>query len=61
MKSLKEKKADFENDEVLKIKGFLFKIVLIDAFTGKIALKQISEQEAAYLETRSQEERKQES
>lgn len=61
MKSLKEKKADFEIDEVVKIKRFLFKVVLIDAFAGKIALKQISEQEAAYLETRSQEEKKQES
>jgi len=40
---------NFKLDEVLEIKGFLFKIVLIDAFTGKIGLKQVSENEAQRL------------
>lgn len=39
----------FKIDEVVEIKGFLFKIVLVDAFTGKIGLKQISPEEAKLL------------
>ena len=52
MKAHNEKPVEnkhFKVDEVLEIKGFLFKIVLIDAFTGKIGLKQIFEQEAQRL------------
>ena len=30
---------DFKIDEVVEIKGFSFKIVLVDSFTGKVGLK----------------------
>ncbi|OGW78360.1 MAG: hypothetical protein A2Z83_03850 [Omnitrophica bacterium GWA2_52_8] len=47
---------DFFIDEVVTLKGFLFKVVLIDAFTGKLGLKQISPKEAEILkETQKQE------
>lgn len=42
-------KANFKLDEVIELKGYLFKVVLIDAITGKIALKQISPAEAKIL------------
>lgn len=38
--------VSFEIDEVLQIKGWYFKIVLVDAFTNKICMKRISEKEA---------------
>jgi len=41
---------NFEVDEVLKIKGMFFKVVLFDAFTSKVALKMISPDEAQHLE-----------
>lgn len=44
-----EAKANFKLDEVIELKGYLFKVVLIDALTGKIALKQISPAEAGEL------------
>ena len=45
-----EKIVNFEIDEVLKLKGLYFKVVLVDAFTGKLGLKRISKDEAAALE-----------
>ena len=53
VKSTNQKPADFVLDEVVELKGFLFKIVLIDAFTGKIGLKQISKEEAELLNNKS--------
>ena len=38
--------VSFEVDEVIQLKGWFFKIVLIDAFTNKICMKRISEKEA---------------
>lgn len=38
-------KIDFVLDEIVKIKGCFFKIVLIDWFTGKIGLKLASKEE----------------
>ncbi|OGW88525.1 MAG: hypothetical protein A3A73_02910 [Omnitrophica bacterium RIFCSPLOWO2_01_FULL_50_24] len=55
VKSTNQKPADFVLDEVVELKGFLFKIVLIDAFTGKIGLKQISKEEAELLNRKSSE------
>ncbi len=53
MKKTKEAKSQetiqFEIDEVLTLKGSHFKVVLVDSFVGKIALKQISPNEAAFL------------
>jgi hypothetical protein len=49
MKKKNKEHPEFEINEVLKIKNFLFKVVLVDAFTGKIALKQISDKEAVML------------
>ena len=53
VKSTNQKPADFVLDELVELKGFLFKIVLIDAFTGKIGLKQISKEEAELLNNKS--------
>lgn len=41
--------ADFKIDEVVELKGHFFKVVLVDAFAGKVALKWISRQEAEQL------------
>jgi hypothetical protein len=41
--------VDFKVDEVLEIKGWLFKVTVVDAFTNKLCLKRISEREAAQL------------
>ena len=41
--------VEFAVDEVLEIKGWLFKIVLVDPFTNKICMKRISGREAADL------------
>lgn len=38
--------VSFEIGEVLQLKGWYFKIVLVDAFTNKICMKRISEKEA---------------
>ena len=38
--------VSFEVNEVLELKGWFFKIVLVDAFTNKICLKRISDKEA---------------
>lgn len=38
--------VSFEVNEVLELKGWFFKIVLVDPFTNKICLKRISEREA---------------
>ena len=43
----------FEVDEVLNLKGWFFKIVLVDAFTNKICLKRISKEEALQKDTRA--------
>jgi hypothetical protein len=43
----------FEVDEVLEIKGWLFKIVLVDPFTNKICMKRISDKEAAELRAKA--------
>jgi len=40
---------EFKINEVVELKGFLFKVVLIDAFCGKLALKQIAPAEAGEL------------
>jgi len=42
---------NFQVDEVIKIKGMFFKVVLFDAFTSKVALKMISPDEAKYLKS----------
>lgn len=45
-------KIDFKLDEIVRLKGCLFKIVLIDWFTGKIGLKLASKEETdAYIKT----------
>ena len=36
----------FELGEAVEMKGWYFKIVLVDAFTNKICLKRISKEEA---------------
>lgn len=46
----KSANSDFKIDEVVELKGHFFKVVLIDAFAGKIALKWISKQEAKQLQ-----------
>ena len=46
-----KKLPDFEIDEVIKVKGILFKVVLIDYFTDKIGLKCISKEEAVQLKS----------
>jgi hypothetical protein len=38
--------VSFEVGEVLEIKGWFFKIVLVDPFTSKICLKKVSDLEA---------------
>lgn len=45
----------FKVDEVLDIKGWLFKIVLVDEFTNKICMKRISPEEAAQLRANARE------
>ena len=59
MKKTKETKSQetiqFVLDEVLTLKGSHFKVVLVDSFVGKIALKQISPDEAAFLLNKTQE------
>ncbi|MBP9733224.1 MAG: hypothetical protein KBD07_02470 [Candidatus Omnitrophica bacterium] len=42
--------GEFNLDEVIRLKGHHFKIVLIDGYTGKIAMKWITPEEAAILE-----------
>ena len=49
----KESSVSFDLDEVLEIKGWLFKIVLIDMFTNKICLKRVSKEEALQLKTKA--------
>ncbi len=41
--------VDFKVDEVVELKGLYFKICLVDGFTGKVGLKQISPAEAQSL------------
>jgi hypothetical protein len=48
---------DFEIDEVVEVKGVLFKVVLIDYFTDKIGLKCISKEEAVQLKRNNLEEK----
>jgi len=45
--------ASFVVDEVLEIKGWLFKIVLVDPFTNKICMKRISPKEAEDLKAKA--------
>jgi hypothetical protein len=45
--------VEFSVDEVLEIKGWLFKIVLVDPFTNKICMKRISDAEAAELRAKA--------
>lgn len=45
-----ERTADFKLDEVIRLKGHCFKVVLIDGFAAKLALKWISFEEARLLE-----------
>ncbi|MFT5207604.1 MAG: hypothetical protein ACI9CF_001360 [Candidatus Omnitrophota bacterium] len=42
--------VDFEVGEVVELKGLFFKICLVDGFTGKVGLKQISPEEAKCLD-----------
>lgn len=42
-------KEAFVLNEVVRLKGYYFKIVLIDGFTGKIGLKCITAEEAEKL------------
>jgi|TARA_B100000315_G_C14438557_1_gene523620 hypothetical protein len=53
METSKTEQIQFAIDEVLRIKGVTFKVVLIDACTGKLALKQISEEEAQLLKAQA--------
>ena len=41
---------EFNLDDVIRLKGHHFKIVLVDGYTGKIGLKWITAEEAAHLE-----------
>lgn len=43
--------GEFNLDEVIRLKGHHFKIVLIDGYTGKIAMKWITPEEAAILDS----------
>jgi hypothetical protein len=43
--------VEFNLDEVIRLKGHCFKIVLVDGYTGKIGLKWITHEEAAVLES----------
>ena len=43
------KDNEFRLDEVVELKGYFFKIVLIDGYTGKIGLKCITPEEAKFL------------
>ncbi len=49
----KESSVSFEVDEVLEIKGWLFKVVLVDPFTNKICMKRVSDNEAAELRAKA--------
>lgn len=42
--------GEFNLDEVVRLKGHHFKIVLVDGYTGKIAMKWITPEEAEVLE-----------
>ena len=53
MGDAKEPSVSFAVDEVLEIKGWLFKIVLVDPFTNKICMKRISDQEAKDLKNKT--------
>ena len=44
-----DRAKDFNLDEVVRLKGHYFKVVLIDGFAGKLALKWISVDEARIL------------
>jgi len=48
-KNIAQASQDFKINEVIELKGHYFKVVLIDAFTGKIAFKWIDKREAEYL------------
>ena len=43
----------FDVGEVVEIKGWLFKIVLVDAFTNKICMKRVSPLEAQEIKAAS--------
>jgi hypothetical protein len=43
---------EFFLDEVFELKGHFFKIVLIDGYTGKIAMKCITPEEAEFLKAK---------
>ncbi|MGH7197424.1 MAG: hypothetical protein ACREH5_01620 [Candidatus Omnitrophota bacterium] len=45
--------VNFKVDEVLEMKGWLFKIVLVDPFTNKICMKRISTKEAEDLKAKA--------
>lgn len=46
---MEEEKIGFEIDEILELKGLLFKVSLLDPTRRKMCLKQISKQEAKML------------
>ena len=43
-------RGEFNLNDVLVIRGHHFKIVLVDGYTGKIAMKWITAEEAALIE-----------
>ncbi len=49
-----ENEINFEINEIVNIKGLIFKIALVDAGTRKMCLKQISKEEAAVLKEESE-------
>ncbi|MBI3315978.1 MAG: hypothetical protein HYZ87_03280 [Candidatus Omnitrophica bacterium] len=51
--SIKEPSVSFEVGEVLELKGWFFKIVLVDAFTNKICLKRVSKEEAVQTQAQT--------
>jgi len=50
-------KIGFEIDEILEIKGLVFKVTLLDPTRRKMCLKQISREEAGVIESTPKEEK----
>lgn len=44
-----EEPLSFEVNEVMNMKGYAFKVILVDYFTGVISLKCITQTEAKHL------------
>lgn len=44
-----DKPLSFEVNEVINLKGYAFKVILVDYFTGVVSLKCITKTEAKHL------------